>query len=525
MTMFLLLLLVLSSAGVLADNRTVLTLNQLEIPAHSALVEGFTVEMQSAGFVDLSQIVFDVTDDEGSGRQDSIVDVIVFPSPETNVSTSAMTDDLDLRPADYVSSGLGAVFQSSSETSPQFHACCTAEALSQGICTDVGRVILDPDTFKGVQLGILIPMLGDYNLTIDDLLFDPILYIETRGSYVLSFANCGSYGRDVQVSGPTEWVTYITDEEVQQAVPTYAILTVAYLVLLLWFGNRMQQYKQARIRLEEWIFVCIVLGFGETALETIYYALQSIHLRWLAYLTLLLDAAKNGVSRGLLMLLSLGWGVTVAHLSRRTTCVILVLTAAYVVLDFYYNIQDFTRPSQVEEADQIDDDMTNGGDGSTTLVAVLLFWIGIITWIWIPCGLVKTIQCLRDQQQERKLQRYQWLLCIMLAAALLNVLVTIELVTQIALDQVVNLTVLPEMDELGFFTILTAVAILWRPNPMAREYAYVMEVTQLDEDYDLELATTTSAAEYQQHDEDDKPGTAIDDDETGTTTGSDRQIT
>jgi len=139
----------------------------------------------------------------------------------------------------------------------------------------------------------------------------------------------------------------------------------------------------------------------------------------------------------------------------------------------------------VEEEDK-DDDLSNYS--KPVQVAInLLSIVDFIIWFWILMGLNMTIKYLEDNQQERKLQRYKWLLNIMIIAVVMNMLAVLFLTMEIADGLNVNITLWPATTEAGFFLVVACVAYLWRPNPNAREYAYVEELNSDESVYELEL--------------------------------------
>ena len=439
-----------------ADNRTFIPVDLKLSSPNYANIESVT--MQSNGFLDMSLLGFTSLDN------DATVDIAVFVEPEGD--------------ADYSTIGIGIGTKGG-----DVELCCSAVAQQNGDCTSAGRLIIDKEVFDGVLLSVTIPAFE--NVSINPFEFDPLLLMERRGSYSVLFASCSENTTTVEIEGIMLFDSYVTEEEIENSVPFYVVLTLAYLGLLLWFGYLMRENRASSVRLEEYIFAAIALGLVETAFATIDYALHAQHMAWLTGTTIFFGTCKNGLSRCVLMMVSMGWGVTVASLPQKSMIAILVLGASYAALQFTFDMAQMQVDAGVEEEDK-DDDLSNYS--KPVQVAInLLSIVDFIIWFWILMGLNMTIKYLEDNQQERKLQRYKWLLNIMIIAVVMNMLAVLFLTMEIADGLNVNITLWPATTEAGFFLVVACVAYLWRPNPNAREYAYVEELNSDESVYELEL--------------------------------------
>jgi hypothetical protein len=199
-------------------------------------------------------------------------------------------------------------------------------------------------------------------------------------------------------------------------------------------------------------------------------------------------------------MLSMGWGVTVSTLEQRYMIAIFALGTAYMVLSLIYEVSTILESTGVEEGNEDDED-----EGTVGTVRWILSYVDAIIWYWIPTALCNTMKFLEENSQAQKLQRYRWLLGIMIVALVLNILAFFFITMEIAANLTVNITIWPEVNAAGFFLTLACVAILWRPNPHAREYAYVVELSPNDEVFDLELTDVSSSAAF--------PVSAIDDED------------
>mmetsp|Transcript_27974 Transcript_27974/g.42346 ORF Transcript_27974/g.42346 Transcript_27974/m.42346 type:complete len:509 (-) Transcript_27974:85-1611(-) len=477
-------ILLLLAATCYADNRTTEDVDLILEPAKEAIVVGAIVDMQSSGMVDLSSLLFTVSE-ESIAVENSLVDIVLVGAEEGHDYRS---------PQSWFDVGVGKSIGKGGFNKDTWHACCTTEAHEGGLCEheDLGRLIIDPRKFLGRRIDLAIPPLGDYEFGIDIKFYDPLLIVEQRGKYILAFSNCHEDGRVVTVSGSTEWTSYITDKEIEQTAPFFALLTVIYFGLLTWFGFLMTKHSASRIRVEEWIWFTILFTFIDTATLTITAYTESRHIMWLTVVSMFISSSRVAMTHCLLLFLVMGWGVVRAHLEIKTMMTVLVLGIAVLALDFLEGLQDLEGPEAVEE------ETFQGPDSDEQDNDNFAFLLSVATstfWIWTLYALISTIQELKDERQIRKLKRFQCLLIIMILTITFNLIVTAFIVLQLVADLDVDLAILPEIDALGFCVTLSAIAWLWKPNHNARAYAYVLELTGDDDDdlNDLELTENSGA--------------------------------
>ena len=372
--------------------------------------------------------------------------------------------------------------------------CCSKQAEAAGACTSEqnGRLIVNPKLLKGGTRNVTVRGEGGgndekVNPTVTFNVTDPFLAVHDAGTYVLLLANCDvENGREVLVNGKIKLVSYSSDYEkfYYENVPFYLIMTVLYILLGVWYGCLMIRNKDSRIRLEEWIILTIALGFLDVFLRLIKNMglEEGMHksgddgdandANWteiVAMIVALVGGVKHASSRYLLLMLSMGWGVVFASidcipsfLSATLALVYCVVSTCFIFLLYTTDISaDFMR-----------------------LVFTILVAIELIFMVWIPAALFSTMRYLKKSNQVRKLGRYRSLLWILCFAIFLTVALLALVMVDFYLDngQEVTLLNIQQGNELNFFIILLCVALLWSPNPMAREFAYVTELSTTDDD-------------------------------------------
>lgn len=485
-------------------NVALISLNQTLKPVAQLYV---TVQTSSAGagYVDLGGLDFQLKErEEGSTNNDNVVnkpnftfiDIVLVPMPDdycevTQVGTAC----------NWPLMGIG---RKRDPNSTADWYCCTSQAQESGICKhkERGRLLFTQESFIGQSLNVSVPTSEEVATgTKLQLPLDFTFDLVDPGNYSLLMANCDvDFGRPVLVSGKTEWISFEADLEkfVSENVPFYSIMTFLYAILWGWYGLLMVQNRESRIKLEGWILVVIVLGFGDVLFRLFQYAAdeQNQNLSK-GFLTVgaILGSIKHSMGRCLLLMLSLGWGVVHPSLDPIKRACILTLTTTFCIL---------RALSDILLAYGYDDDDDNESDQDSIVgsVIALCIWLSIaidlIFFLWIPAALLQTMKHLKSTNQKRKLERYRSLLRILGFV----VFFTIALVVIILLDfayndsKDINILNITQANEVNFFLTLTFVAVVWRPNPMAREFAYVVELTG-DEDgimADLELSENPSSA-------------------------------
>jgi hypothetical protein len=190
---------------------------------------------------------------------DSVIDVIFFHEPSSCVKTNDGCDWMKL--------GVG-----SSDNFGNVHWCCSELAVELQICepSNVGRLIIDETLFHGEHRPVSILLEGNYQASVQV----PVMKTnEGTGQYSLVLANCNNYGRGVLVEGEYIWKSkggYLPGNLFEEW-KFFTFFTVAYGVLLAWYGRSMKQNKDSIIGIQKWILCAIVLGLIELVFKGIDY--------------------------------------------------------------------------------------------------------------------------------------------------------------------------------------------------------------------------------------------------------------
>jgi Lung seven transmembrane receptor len=142
--------------------------------------------------------------------------------------------------------------------------CCSAEAVSNGSCSsdELGRILIDSNSFTGRHVTIDVPSEENTVFTIDD----PEYQVEITGDYIMLFANCFADGMDVFVEGYMATETekgYKLPGELHDLMYFYAFMTVIFFLVILWYYCGMRMFQEASIPIQRFILATLILGLVE----------------------------------------------------------------------------------------------------------------------------------------------------------------------------------------------------------------------------------------------------------------------
>lgn len=426
--------------------------------------------------------------DGGMEKDGTDVDIVVFPLPSGCAHSRKGCNWAEL--------GVGI-----QDDDKVIRWCCDDAAVTLGLCGNdaisFGRLILDLEKFKGERHYITVAHEGPVRKT-----FRYGQMNETEsGMYVVLFANCNEKGREIFVTGETVWKSthgYLPGE-LYGFMFFYTFVTVVYFALLVWYGLFMYANEEYRIEIEKWIFFAIALGLLEMIFRSGDYFVwntsgsRSSLIIWISVLT---GVLKQGISRCLLVMVSLGWGVVRDSLGS-TMRIVVLLGAVYVGVSSVSDLMIVFAVEDMNKLTQIQEDEIFSAVRFLTLVVAM---IDVIFILWILDALNNTMLYLESMNQTRKLDRYLKLRCLfifsILFACMWVVFSFVDTVNDVGIVAEEHAWAVDAAMEIDYLFVLIGVALLWKPSPNAREYAYVMELPAMvvEGDNELELTGTVPSA-------------------------------
>ncbi|GAB2272074.1 hypothetical protein Dimus_006893 [Dionaea muscipula] len=362
--------------------------------------------------------------------------------------------------------------------------CCTPELSKDGPCK-VGEVIIQSNAdnpewphrtkiyFEGTKEETTLPL-----RTVD---------VNSTGMYYLYFMFCDEQLKGTIISGRTVWRNpdgYLPGKMVP-LLTFYGVMSLAYLGLGLIWLMRFVQYWKDLTQLHYNITLVIALGMLEMAFWYFdYSSLNSTGIRPMGVTTwaVTFTAVKKTVSRLLLLVVSMGYGVVRPTLGALTSKVLL-LGAVYFVaseaLELYEhlgNINDFA--------------------GKTKLVFVLpVVFLDTSFILWTFSSLSSTLEKLQTRRSMVKLELYRKFTNSLAVFVVLSIAwIGYELYFN-ATDPLSELWriawIIPAFWALLMYSLLVVICVLWAPSKNPTRYAYSEEAW---DDFDEEAFPLTSTS-------------------------------
>ncbi|KAI8557243.1 hypothetical protein RHMOL_Rhmol05G0321200 [Rhododendron molle] len=360
--------------------------------------------------------------------------------------------------------------------------CCTPELSRDGSC-NVGEVIIQKDLDNPEGPKRIQTFFEGKNQ--EAKMMAKSVEINSTGMYYLYFMYCDPQLKGTTISGRTVWRNpggYLPGKMVP-LMTFYGVVSLAYLALgLVWFLRFVQFWKDI-IQLHYHITAVIALGMCETALWYFEYAnLNATGSRpmGITLWAVTISAVKKTLSRLLLLVVSMGYGVVKPTLGGVTSRVLLlgliyfIASEALELVEHLGNINDFS------------------GKAKIYLVLPVAF---LDAWfiLWIFSSLSKTLEKLQMRRSMAKLELYRKFTNSLAVFVLLSIAwIGYELYFNASdpLSELWQISwVIPAFWTLLAFFLLVVICVLWAPSSNPTRYAYPGEA---GEDFDEEAISLAS---------------------------------
>mmetsp|Transcript_493 Transcript_493/g.847 ORF Transcript_493/g.847 Transcript_493/m.847 type:complete len:512 (+) Transcript_493:238-1773(+) len=472
----------------------------------------------------------DVGDDDGldddGGRQledggdigETYVDIVLFHEPPECANTRLGCDWTEL--------GVGA-----SDGVGNVRWCCSDDATALGLCRggpkQDGRLIVDPDKFKGQHTFLGVPPSGDWRTNVKRGRFDLKERVDGSGKYALVVANCNDlFGRNLTITGQYTWKSvhgYLPGNLFGEMYFFFGLM-VFYLILFVWYAFMMNYYRDEIIPIQKWVLSTIGIGLLESffkAGDLWVWNVDGERFWFSLYTGVVFGVLKRAISRCLVVMLSLGWGVTCDSLGSKMRKVVLL----GIIYAGCSAARDIFTVMAITENEILSQDQENEILDVVTILTFVVSFIDVTFYLWIFDALNGTMQYLEGMNQAMKLKRYLRLRLILLISVLFAILWSVFGIVDSYNDKRMvneeeNGWVLSAVWEINYLFVLIGLSYLWAPETGAKEYAYVMELSPVGGD--LEFDTNIGSPDDDDNDgeegvsseySDSKPGGYSDEDE------------
>ncbi|XP_002971001.2 transmembrane protein 87B [Selaginella moellendorffii] len=353
--------------------------------------------------------------------------------------------------------------------------CCTPEASKLSNCR-IGEVILRkrengwPKTFQTSFQG---------NKLVNS--FSEDVNVTETGLYTLYFVFCEPQLQGLQIRGRTIWQspTGFLPGRMAPLLKFYGYMSLAYLVLgVIWFIQYARFWRDI-LQLQNCISVVIFLGHAEMALWYFDYANFNATGRRPMGITawaVTIGAMRKTVSRLLVLIVSMGYGVVKPTLGGITSKVLLCGGAYFVAIETLELAENVQRVDDFSNKEKL-------------LLVLPVAIIDALFILWIFSSLSKTLESLQAKKQTAKLELYKRFTNF-LALAVIASIVWIGYEFYLKSTEAYNIQWQNAWVVLAFWIVLSYVMLcvicyLWKPSQNSTRYAYSEE---LGEDCDPEEA-------------------------------------
>jgi hypothetical protein len=197
---------------------------------------------------------------------------------------------------------------------------------------------------------------------------------------------------------------------------------------------------------------------------------------------------KGAISRCLLVMVSLGWGVIRDSLGDEMKKII-ILGILYSAFAFARDVAEIVF---VEELQILSYEQERKIYDVFTILTFATAVIDVIFYMWILDSLNSTMQYLENMNQTMKLRRYLRLRLILLFSILFGICWSVFGIVDTTMDDSIlgegKEWIVQSMWDINYTFVLVSIALLWKPHARAKEFAYVMELPSIGGDMVLETS-------------------------------------
>ena len=180
---------------------------------------------------------------------------------------------------------------------------------------------------------------------------------------------------------------------------------------------------------------------------------------------------------------------------------IIIAGTVYALLSF---TQSVTEIIMVKEFEHVSLEKEEEIYDVWEILSFIVAAINVFFYMWILDSLNSTMQYLENMSQTMKLKRYLKLRLILLISILFAIVWFVFSIAKATMDTVLleygQEWAVESAAEAIYFFILVGIAVLWKPDPTAKEFAFVMELPSIGDD--MVLDTNIGTVDTDDDDED-----------------------
>jgi len=419
-----------------------------------------------------------------SGLKNTVIDIAVFTEPLECTNSRQGCDWTEL--------GIGRKWFDE-DTITNFY-CCTDRAINLNFCdsSNYGQLVLDTTKFKGKTVSLRFDYMEKRKIGNFELATFPLT---ESGNQVVIMANCNPEGLDVMVSGEARWksVNGYLPADVYGSLPFFVGVTFLYFLLMMFYGVAVYKNREDGIEIQRWLIGTIAIGFLEVLFRSgdlFVWNATGYRESLFMYSGVFMGVLKRSISRSVIIMLCLGWGIVRVDLGSDMNMIIIffiIYATVSVISDALFTIAlTSAKLSGTDEHNLL---------SIVEWIAVGVTGLNMVCYCWILDGLSNTIVYLKSNNQDVKLKVYEKLRCCLYLSAVFAVMWTLIGLADVYVDSRLfgkeEEYLITCMWQMNYFFILLFVARLFWPDKNAKRYAYVMELPSDEngaEDHDLDFS-------------------------------------
>jgi len=306
--------------------------------------------------------------------------------------------------------------------------------------------------------------------------------ITETGAYILMISNCDDLNDGVMSGSVVVRNSYgfLPGSEFHK-MPFYGLLFFIYAALATMWVALCLKWRSQLFHIHYCVAVIIAMGLVEAGLWWSFYKdwnVTGVLGKPFFAVAIFSSVVKATFSYMLVLVASLGWGVTRPHLERSTILKVQALTVTYIIMD---SIQECVLAFQRSHL------------LSLTFALLCMLPVAVLNGIifyWIFSALSSLMTTLRENKQQDKLQLFERLWWVLTMALVCSC--TVLVVQLIDLSRDFNIRwkyqwVFEDgVKHVVFLFVFVAMMYLWKPNANSQRYAYSQQIEGEDvgEDYD-----------------------------------------
>ena len=287
-------------------------------------------------------------------------------------------------------------------------------------------------------------------------------------------------------------------------LPYQIILVIGYLVIIAYYVYSMIRYKDALIGLNYGVLLVLIIACVESTMWLVTYVYVNKQgtpfccpYPVLVEVSYIGQIIRQTVSRALLLIISMGYGMAKESLSRWEWLGIVLITVTYYMSATFSEVFDMTIKNHISVNNYNKRDSSAVSNGDTVIDEQFIYFADIaidsIFIVWIYNSFVTTINILKEYSQTYKLALYNKLFTSIIVFIILFMVATLLLFycNYMAFNfpwqlEWIPVVLFPTLN----YSILLCTALICIPNETSR---YLTYATQLP-NYDIDSSNTNSTS-------------------------------